>query len=197
MRRLISEEYRLSMDHGIAYLEDLKHALAALDIEAVKKVRSLLAEARDRGNRIFLCGNGGSASTASHMANDLGKGASLGREAPFKVIALTDNVSWITALANDLSYDDIFVEQLKNFAAPGDVLIAISGSGQSANVLKAVELANERGLSTVGWTGFGGGRLAEMVDIAIIVDSSHMGRVEDVHVVLMHLVCYYFMEKDE
>ena len=129
------------------------------------------------------------------MANDLGKGASLVSDKPFKVIALTDNISWITALANDISYEAIFAEQLRNFAQPGDVLIAISGSGNSPNVLNAVEVARERGVKTVGWTGFGGGKLASMVDLSIVVDSHHMGRVEDVHVILMHLICYYFMEQ--
>ena len=183
------------MDHAETYLDDLKQALAGLDLEGVKKVRQVLDQARAEGKQVFLCGNGGSASTASHMANDLGKGASLAGGEPFKVIALTDNIPWMTALANDLSYEDIFVEQLHNFAGEGDVLIAISVSGNSPNVLKAVELANERGLTTVGWTGFGGGRLAELVDLPIVVDSHHMGRVEDVHVVLMHLMCYYFMEQ--
>lgn len=183
------------MDHGESYLEDLQRALSAIDMDEVKKVRDVLAGARAEGKQIFLCGNGGSASTASHMANDLGKGASIGREKPFKVIALTDNVSWMTALANDLSYEDVFSAQLCNFAGEGDVLLAISGSGNSPNVLKAVEVARSRGMVTVGWTGFGGGKLAPMVDFPIVVDSHHMGRVEDIHVVLMHLVCYYFMEQ--
>ena len=183
------------MDHAEIYLQDLQQALAALDLEQVKKVRQVLAEARADGKQIFLCGNGGSASTASHLVNDLGKGASQAGDEPFKVMALTDNISWITALANDMSYEDVFVEQLRNFAGAGDVLIAISGSGNSPNVLKAVALAKERGLTTVGWTGFDGGHLALLVDLPIVVNSHHMGRIEDVHVVLMHLVCYYFMEQ--
>lgn len=185
----------MAIDHAETYLADLQQALAALDLEQIKKVRQILAAARVEGKQIFLCGNGGSAATASHLVNDLGKGASAAGGEPFKVMALTDNISWITALANDMSYEDIFVEQLRNFAGAGDVLIAISGSGNSRNVLKAVELANERGLTTVGWTGFDGGQLAKLADLSIVVDSQHMGRVEDVHVVLMHLVCYYFMEQ--
>ena len=183
------------MDHAESYLEDLQHALAGLDLAVVHQVRAALGAAREAGKQVFVCGNGGSSSTASHMANDLGKGASQSGGAPFKIIALTDNVAWMTALANDMSYEDVFVEQLRNFASAGDVLLAISGSGNSPNVLKAVELATERGLTTVGWTGFDGGRLATMVDLSIVVGSHHMGRVEDVHVVLMHLVCYYFMEQ--
>jgi D-sedoheptulose 7-phosphate isomerase len=179
-----------------SYVQNLQGVLDQLNLAKVEGTVKLLAEARDRGQQIFLCGNGGSASTASHMANDLGKGASLGRKMPFKVISLTDNIPWMTALANDLSYEAIFSEQLRNFAQADDVLIAISGSGNSQNVLNAVEVAREKGMKTIGWIGFGGGKLASMVDVPIVVDSNHMGRVEDAHVILMHLVCYYFMEQE-
>ena len=184
------------MDHADDYIAGLTRALEALDLDSVHRARQMIAQARDEGRQIFLCGNGGSAATASHMANDLGKGASYGRdrEQRFRVIALTDNVSWMTALANDVSYDSIFAEQLNNLGQPGDLLIAISGSGNSANVLNAVTVAKERGISTIGWTGFDGGALQDQVDLAIVADSHHMGRVEDVHTVLMHLMCYYFME---
>ncbi len=184
------------MDFFSLYMRDLQGALDQLDLTQVESAVKMLAEARDGGKQIFLCGNGGSASTASHMANDMGKGASLGRNKAFKIIALTDNIPWITALANDLSYEAIFSEQLRNFAQEGDVLIAISGSGNSQNVLNAVEVAREKGMKTMAWTGFGGGKLAGMVDLSIVVDSDHMGRVEDAHVILMHLVCYYFMEQE-
>jgi len=184
------------MGHITEYISDLRHALDALDLASVRQARQMIAQARDDGRQIFLCGNGGSAATASHMANDLGKGASYGRdqEHRFRVIALTDNVPWMTALANDVSYESIFAEQLKNLGQPGDLMIAISGSGNSANVLNAVTVAKERGISTIGWTGFDGGALKSMVDLAIVADSHHMGRVEDVHTVLMHLMCYYFMD---
>ena len=186
------------MDHLQNYLSQLQHALAALDLQAVERARDLIADARERRGQVFLCGNGGSAATASHMANDLGKGASYGRqrEKRFRVAALTDNIPWMTALANDVDYDAIFAEQLRNLGEPGDLLIAISGSGNSANVLNAVAVAGELGITTIGWTGFGGGMLKDRVDLAIVVDSHHMGRVEDVHTVLMHLMCYYFMEEN-
>jgi D-sedoheptulose 7-phosphate isomerase len=183
------------VEHSEKYLEDLRTALDGLDLQAVGQVREMLAQARREGRQIFVCGNGGSASTASHLANDLGKGASLGRDKPFRVMALTDNVPWITALANDVGYGAVFVEQLRTLAQAGDLLLAISGSGNSPNVLRAVQLAREKGMKTIGWTGMGGGKLAGMVDLPIVVKSQHMGRVEDVHVVLMHLVCYYFMEQ--
>ena len=179
------------------YLRDLNAAIAGLDLEAVRAARDLIQEARDRGRQIFLCGNGGSAATASHMANDLGKGASYGRENRFRAVALTDNVPWMTALANDVSYDAIFAEQLRNLGQPGDLLIAISGSGNSRNVLDAVETARALGMKSIGWTGFDGGKLAGMVDLPIVAASHHMGRVEDIHTILMHLICYYFMERED
>ena len=183
------------MKHLKSYLEDLSSAMAALDLEGVHRIRDACAAVRDQGKQIFVCGNGGSAATASHMSNDLGKGASYGRESRFKIISLTDNVSWMTALANDLDYDRIFSEQLRNFAQEGDLLIAISGSGNSPNVLNAVQAARELAIKTAGLTGFGGGKLAGMVDLPVVVDSHHMGRVEDLHMIIVHLICYYFMER--
>ncbi|MBT6149359.1 MAG: SIS domain-containing protein [Gemmatimonadetes bacterium] len=184
------------MTHLTDYLQQLRDALDALDLKQVELVRERFAAARERDAQIFLCGNGGSGATASHLANDLGKGASLGQGRRFRVIALTDNVPWISALANDISYDVIFAEQLRNLSRPGDVLLAISGSGNSANIIQAVDAARELGVESIGWTGFGGGKLAELADHSIVVDSHHMGRVEDVHTILMHLICYYFMEVD-
>lgn len=186
------------MDHLTDYLDGLSKALANLDLESVKGCRDLLASARESGQQVFVCGNGGSAATASHLANDLGKGASYGRpdDRRFRVIALTDNIPWITALANDVSYDSVFSEQLQNLGQPGDLLIAISGSGNSRNVLNAVEVARAKQMTTIGWTGFGGGELAGAVDLPVVVDSHHMGRVEDAHMVITHLMCYFFMEEE-
>ncbi|MDE2999371.1 MAG: SIS domain-containing protein [Gemmatimonadota bacterium] len=178
------------------YIRENERLLAALNPTDIASVITLMRKARDSGKRIFAIGNGGSASTASHFVNDLGKGASVGRESRFKVIPLTDNVEWMTALSNDLSYEDVFVEQLKNFAEPGDVLLAISGSGNSENVLRAVRFANGKGCHTVGFSGFGGGRLKDLACHCIVVESDHMGRVEDIHLVLQHIVCYYFMDAE-
>ena len=185
------------MEHLKSYMGELDLALASLDLTGVERIRDACADVFARGGRIFACGNGGSAATASHFVNDLGKGASYGRDRRFKVIALTDSIPWITALANDVSYDAVFAEQLENFAEAGDLLIAISGSGNSANVLRAVEVAKARHMRTAGLTGFGGGKLAGMVDMPVVVDSHHMGRVEDVHMIIVHLICYYFMEQAE
>ena len=156
---------------------------------------TLLDQVRSAGNQVFLCGNGGSASTASHLANDLGKGASLGQVQRFRVLALTDNMPWITALANDLDYSQIFLEQLKNYAQPGDLLVVLSGSGNSPNVLEAVSWANENQIQTIGLTGRTGelGRLAQHT---IRVDSAHMGHIEEAHFLIQHLISYFFMESD-
>lgn len=178
------------------YIRRNERLLASLNPRHIASVVTLIRDARDSGKRIFAIGNGGSASTASHFVNDLGKGASVGREPRFKVIPLTDNVEWMTALSNDLSYEDVFVEQMKNFAEPGDVLLAISGSGNSENVLRAVRFANRLGCHTVGFAGFGGGKLKDLVGHCIVVESDHMGRVEDMHMMLQHIICYYFMDAE-
>jgi D-sedoheptulose 7-phosphate isomerase len=179
-----------------AYLEDNKRLLSSIDTAAMARIITLFGEARDAGKRIYAIGNGGSASTASHFVNDMGKGASVGRETRFKTVPLTDNVEWMTALSNDISYNDVYVEQLKNFAETGDVLLAISGSGNSENILRAVTYANEVGCKTVGFTGFGGGKLKDLAQEVIVVDSDHMGRVEDLHLIMQHMICYWYMESE-
>ncbi len=179
------------------YLARTQQLVGTLDPAAVGRVIDTVQTARDAGRCIYAIGNGGSASSASHFVNDMGKGASVGREKRFRMIPLTDNVEWITALSNDLSYEDVFVEQLKNFAQPGDVLVAISGSGNSENVLRAVDYAKKVGCHTVGLSGFGGGKLKGSADECIVIGDDHMGRVEDMHLILLHVVCYFFMEQRE
>lgn len=163
----------------------------------ISNIIEILENARKQGKQVFVCGNGGSAATASHFAVDLGKGASLNREPRFKIICLNDNIPWITALGNDFSYDKIFVEQLKNFGSAGDVLVTISGSGNSPNIIEAVEWANSSGLITLGLTGRPGGKLGQIAKHPIFVESSHMGRIEDGHSLILHVVGYYFMENPE
>ena len=180
-----------------AYKTRSLQALSTISEETVARLVRLLAGARDARHQVFVCGNGGSAATASHFANDLGKGASFGREKKFRVLSLTDNVPWISALANDLEYADIFVEQLKNYAEPGDSLIAFSGSGNSRNIIRVVEWANDAGLTTIGITGRPGGRLAQLSMLPIFVESSHMGNIEEGHFLIQHLVAYYFMENTD
>lgn len=181
-----------------AYLKSYKQTsveiMEKIGDEEVAGFIELLDEARENNRQIFLCGNGGSATTASHLANDLGKGASCGRDKRFRVLALTDNISWITALANDTDYSQIFVEQLKNYANPHDLLVAFSGSGNSPNILEAVQWANQRDLRTIGITGRPGGKLGQIARHPIFVESSHMGHIEEGHFLIQHLVGYYFIE---
>ena len=180
-------------DFILGYLDGLKKAMEGIDPEFVCRMIELIRDARESGNRIFAIGNGGSASNASHFVNDMGKGASVGREKRFKMIPLTDNVEWMTALSNDLCYEDVFVEQLKNHAEAGDVLIAISGSGNSENVLRAVAYANEVGCHTIGLCGFDGGKLKDLAKLSTVIGGHHMGHSEDLHLVVLHIVGYYFM----
>lgn len=177
------------------YRGKLLAALEGIDLEVVQQFVGLLGVTRDAGGTIFTCGNGGSAATASHFATDLGKGASYGQPTRFKVIALTDSISTITAYANDVSYDIVFSEQLINHARANDVLVCISGSGDSPNVIKATQTANDLGLTTVGMTGFSGGELGPLVDIHINVPDVHMGRIEDAHMALCHMTAFSFIDQ--
>lgn len=181
------------------YLTGLKQLLDRLPLADFERVTQAVEAAHAAGKQIFVIGNGGSAATASHMMNDLNKGT-LGHkgDAPwkrFRVIALTDNVSLMTAWANDTDYDHIFSEQLKNLAQPGDLLIAISASGNSPNIVVAVETAKTMGLKVVGLAGFGGGKLAKLADVAFVVPSEDYGPIEDVHMILDHMLTAYFYEK--
>lgn len=178
------------------YLEDLGSLLPRLDSSKISKAISWMRTARDQGRTIFICGNGGSASIASQMVVDIVKGASLRKPARFKMIGLTDSMATITAYANDEGYETVFVEPLKNFAQSDDLLIAISGSGNSANVLQAVEYANQIGCRTIGLTTAQSGRLKDQVDLPLVVPSSHMGRLEDCFFIMTHVLCYAFMEED-
>ena len=176
------------------YLDTLAGLLPRLDEEAITKAIEWLRDAANRGHTIYTCGNGGSASIASQMVVDIVKGASTGRSPRFKMIGLTDSISTITAYANDVDYDAVFVEPLKNYAAEGDVLLAISGSGNSANVLRAVEYANQAGCKTIGLTAGEGGRLGEIVQLPLVVPSGHMGHLEDCFFIITHILCYAFIE---
>ncbi|MGH9582454.1 MAG: D-sedoheptulose-7-phosphate isomerase, partial [Bryobacteraceae bacterium] len=170
-----------------AYKSKLLHALDTVDPNLVAGAIEILREARDAGRHIFVCGNGGSASTASHFVTDMVKGASYERKPRFRIMALTDSMATITAYSNDVGYDCIFAEQLKNFAGPGDVFIAISGSGNSPNVVCAMECANGIGCRTIALTGRDGGKLGPMAKVQIRVAEPHMGRIEDGHLVVCHM----------
>ena len=186
----------VSTDYVRSYLGKLETLLKTIDPKEVSRVGELLTAARAEGRQVFLCGNGGSAALASHMAVDLGKGCSRNREKRFRVLSLTDNVPWMTALSNDVSYDDVFVEQLKNYAEKGDLLIAVSGSGNSKNVLKAIQYANQVGCLTVGISGFAGGKLKDMVTHHVHVKAEHMGLIEDAQLIIGHMLVYGFMDTE-
>jgi D-sedoheptulose 7-phosphate isomerase len=177
------------------YKTELLKALDRVPLEKVNAAIDWFRKARNDGRRIFVCGNGGSASTASHFACDVVKGASYQRDSRFRIIALTDQLPTITAYANDVSYDSVFVEQLKNFAEPGDLFMGISGSGNSPNVLRAMEYANATGLQTLALTGRDGGKLGPMAQLNIQVAEPHMGRIEDAHMIVCHMIAYCFMEE--
>src|SRR3954454_9309500 len=178
----------------VQYRTDLLQAIQSLDLAKVDEAIAILKQARDEKRHVFVCGNGGSASTASHFACDMVKGASFGRDQRFRIMALTDSLPTITAYSNDVSYDCIFAEQLKNFAQTGDVLIAISGSGNSPNVLRAMEYAKEIGCHTIALTGRDGGKLAPLAEVNIQAANPHMGRIEDVHMIVSHMIAYSFMD---
>lgn len=185
---------------SVKYLEEVANTLKAMERDLPLKAQeivSALVKARDAGRRIYICGNGGSASTASHMASDLNKGANR-KDAPrFKAIALTDNIPAMLAWANDASYDDIFVEQLRNHLEKGDIVIGISGSGNSPNVLKAMHYANDNGATTIGLTGFDGGKLAQMAKICYTVPSNCMQQIEDIHLLMEHMLSLILRDSPE
>jgi len=170
------------------YLEKLTNTINAMDTNAVETCANILLDAYENEKRIFICGNGGSAATASHFACDINKGVSYGLEKRFKVIPLTDSLSTITAYTNDVDYDAIFVEQLKNFFQEGDVIIGISGSGNSQNVLNAMDYVNANGGITIGWTGFSGGKLKQISKYSVNANIDDMQVSEDIHMILTHLM---------
>ncbi len=183
------------MTYSEQYKAELVRAIESIPMEKVEQAIAWLREARRSGAAVFVCGNGGSASTASHFVCDMVKGASYQREQRFRIMALTDQLATITAYANDVGYNCVFGEQLRNFAKPGDVVIAISGSGNSPNVLEAIEYANSTGCRTIGMTGRDGGKLGKMAQLEIRVASPHMGRIEDGHMIVCHMIAYAFMEE--
>lgn len=177
------------------YIAAQHRALDSVPLDSIVKARDTLRTAWEQDRQIFAIGNGGSAASASHFATDLGKGASDAVGKRFRVLSLTDNVPWITALGNDYSYEDVFLRQLQNFARSGDVLIAASVSGGSPNLVKAFTWAKEQGVRSIALVGAKRGALAGIAEQVIVVDDTHYGRVEDVHMHILHMLCYAFMEK--
>lgn len=177
-----------------AYLARLNAEVARLDQADIRRWADLVFDAWSAGRFVFIIGNGGSGTTASHMAEDLGKSTlrpeDLNDESKqrLKVLSLTDNTGWLLAVGNDCGYDQVFVQQLMNYGSAGDLLIAISGSGNSPNILAAVDWANRHGLTTFGLTGYGGGKLQALQQHGLHVDLADMGLVESIHLCVFHWV---------
>ena len=179
------------------YIEAEKAALDSIPIEKVESIILKFNEAHAEGRQIFLFGNGGSASNASHFATDLGKGSSDALGKRFKVLSLNDNVSWMSAIGNDYSYEDVYLRQLENYGQAGDIALTMSVSGSSPNLVKAFEWANANGLHTIALVGGKRGKLAELANETIVIDDTHYGRAEDCQMGIAHMLCYAFMEVDE
>lgn len=179
-----------------SYLARIRQLLDRVDLREVDRAIALLEQARTRGATIFIIGNGGSASTASHFATDLSFGVRKQGGPAYRALSLTDNAALITAAANDLGYDTVFVEQLKSLMVAGDLVVAISASGNSPNVVRAVEYARSHGAETIGFTGFDGGRLRQIVTRAVHVDApvGEYGPVEDLHLILEHLMTAFLRQ---
>jgi len=180
---------------SFSYLEQLKVLLDIFPHDKFEEIGNILMKAYDEGKQVFIMGNGGSGSTASHFACDINKGCCFNLEKKFKVICLNDNIPTMLAYANDLSYDKIFVEQLKNFLQPGDVVICISASGNSENVLQAVSYAKKKEALTIGLTGFDGGKLARIVDVPLVAAINDMQKVEDLHMIVVHMLMQYLCKE--
>ena len=179
----------VEISYAEQYFEELRRVMVHLPKDGIDQIAGILLRAYDDGRTVYLCGNGGSASLASHFACDLGKGTAYcngGKR--LRVLSLTDNLPTLTAWANDSSYEDVFSEQLRNFVQPGDVAVAISGSGNSKNVLNALQAAREAGATTVGISGFQGGEMKSLCDLCVIVPSNNMQIIEDLHLAMAHSI---------
>lgn len=196
----VREEIRSVGDTGrevaLRYLAVFRELLERMDLGSLSRVADHLRSARDRGATIYVAGNGGSSATATHLVNDLGKATKRSGCPPLRVMCLSDNVSWLTALANDEGYERVFAGQLENFARPGDVLIVISCSGNSENLVEAVDCAHEHGVRTIGLLGFDGGVLKEKVDEAVWLESEigQYGPVESAHSVICDILTTCLIE---
>jgi D-sedoheptulose 7-phosphate isomerase len=185
------------MSFADSYKNQLLDTINKIDTEEVNRAITLFKEALENDRHIFVCGNGGSGSTASHFVCDILKGASFQREKRFRILSLCDSMATLTAYSNDVCYDDAFAEQLRNYARPGDLVMALSGSGNSPSVLKAIEYANSAGCKTIVLTGRDGGKLGPLGQLNIQVPVQHMGRIEDAHLIICHMIAYHLMENGD
>ncbi len=176
------------------YLDNETKVIAALDTEEINKTMNALLECYNRGGTVYTCGNGGSASTATHMVCDFGKGTCYDLEKKFHFVCLNDNIPTILAIANDDSYDNVFVYQLKDRLTKNDILLAISGSGNSHNIIKAVDYAKEVGAKVIGMTGYNGGKLMKAADYHLHAPIDDMQITEDVHLIFNHMMMQIFWQ---
>ncbi|MGA2328002.1 MAG: SIS domain-containing protein [Bryobacteraceae bacterium] len=183
------------MSFAEQYKRELLKTLEGVDLNRVEQAIQWFKEMRADNRQIFVCGNRGSAATASHFVTDMAKGASYNRPVRFRILALTESLPTISAYSNDVGYQCVFVEQLKNFAQPGDLVMGISGSGNSPNMLEAIEYANAIGCRTLAMSGRDGGRLGPLAQLNLEVPEPHMGRIEDTHMIICHMISYFFMEE--
>lgn len=179
------------------YLTAQQAALDSINPQSIETLVEIFREAHQNDRRIFVIGNGGSAANASHFSTDLGKGASDKLSKRFRIMSLTDNTPLLTALGNDDGYDHVFRRQLENFAEAGDVVLCMSVSGNSPNLVEAVNWANDHGLNTIALISALGGKLEGLAKTVVKVDDTHFGRVEDCHMGICHLLAYAFMELPE
>jgi D-sedoheptulose 7-phosphate isomerase len=173
------------------YIDQITQTIQSLSTGVIIDVAEVIKMARRKGKRIYIFGNGGSAATATHMASDLSKGCIIPGQPRIKAISLCTNIALLSAWANDSDYSNVFAEQLDNLIEAGDIALGISGSGNSRNVLNAIELAKSRGALTIGFCGFGGGKLAGLVDIPVVIHNNCMEQIEDIHLVLEHMITSY------
>ncbi len=178
------------------FIEEHIRVISKIDKNTIVQLIKMVKTVRDKEKQIFVIGNGGDAACSSHLAVDLGKGASINKKKRFKIFSPVDNIPWLTALGNDLGYENIFVEQIENFCQKGDLLLVFSVSGSSPNIVKAVERAKELGLKTAAVVGDRNGKLIDMVDLTIVVPSKHYGHVEDIQNIVCHIIAYYFIENE-
>lgn len=177
------------------YMEQQKAALESIPLDSVESIINDFRTALKEDRQIFVFGNGGSASNASHFVTDLGKSSSDKTYRRFRCISLNENLSWITAIGNDYSYEDIYVRQLENYARPGDIVMVLSVSGNSPNLVKAFEFCKKQNIYTIALTGGKECRLSELADKVIVINSTHYGRVEDCQMHICHMICYAFIER--
>lgn len=177
------------------YLDRLLTTLSGMPVDSIASLSEMLYRAYSDGKQVFVLGNGGSASTASHMAADLGKNTIGPNMRRFRIMSLNDNIPLLTALSNDLGYENVFAEQLQNLIQPGDMLIALTGSGNSPNVVRAVEYARSRSAQVAALLGCGGGSVAELADLSVLIDSGDYGVIEDAHVVVNHILVEHFRQR--